>query len=524
MRKTYRQQKVRQTNSFRSNNSSSKRSGSGNSSKPEVTLDQVSILKEELEITWKKFSITEQHQRLFLSALITIPKMQAAVRIAREIDCIEKGNSNIISAINAIETREEKLIDFSKHLKIEKFELVFYAKLIENLREITFKVIDFIEIWKNEISCKEAFLYHEQSYYEKMKTDCDFISESWLCKYFILYKSDPLFSGPTSMKRVGKRVFSVPYSSKLTNRLKKAQETIGINPIKPEKTRSEATGEVPISAGDPLTSSVSLFFQTEVAQQDPEYKKFLSTVSKLISEDLLQASVQSNIESLIIESLREIIIASLTLHSSSILDKIITEVLNEMIPSIARNSHTEVTDSEYLDIRNLILNEVFEEETLRICSSLTNNILSFQLNSHMFSHFDLTDLVVESIGEEKLENMKIVTIVADKLMEEFINSEFIEDLAELELINAKMECAWIGLPPHIQREIYAHQKKAIIGRLAEMVYFDVLNGFVAGFWIDALVRGWCEGREIEDDELCIKDPNWTPSEDSKRIGIMIRKK
>ena len=524
MRKTYRQQKVRQTNSFRSSNSSNKRSGSGTSSNPEVTLDQVSILKEELEITWKKFSITEQHQRLFLSALITIPKMQAAVRIAREIDCIEKGNSNIISAMTAIDSREEKLADFSKHLKTEKFELVFYAKLIENLREATFKVIDFIEIWKNETSCKESFLYHERSYYEKMRTDCDFISDSWLGKYFILYRADPLFAGPTSMKRVGKRVYSVPYSSKLTSRLKKAQETIGVHPARPEKTRSEATGEVPISAGDPLTSSVSLFFQTEAAQQDPEYKKFLSAVSRLVSEGLLQASVQANIEALIVESLREIIIASLTLHSSSILDKIITEVLNEMIPSIARNSHTEVTDSEYLDIRNLILNEVFEEETLRICSSLTNNILSFQLNSHMFSHFDLTDLVVESVSEEKLENMKIVTIVAGEVMEEFINSEFVEDLAELELINAKMEAAWIGLPPHIQREIYVHQKKAIVARLAEMVYFDMLNGFVAGLWVDALARAWQDGREAEDDELCIKDPNWTQNDDGKRIGALARKK
>jgi hypothetical protein len=523
LRKPSRNQKAVQNPSTRSNSSS-------NPSKPkvqgkgEISLDQVSLLKEELELTWKAFKITEQHKRVFLSSLLTMPKMQAAVRIAREIDTIEKGSSNIASVLQTIDSRESKLFEIEKHLQVEKFDLFFYVKMIESLREISFKVIDFIEIWKNEVNCQEDFLWHDQSYYEKMRNDCDFIAESWLCRYFYLFKADPLFSGPTSLKRVGKRTYSVPYSSKNTNRLKKAQEVLGFLPIKPQKTQSEATGEVQTPAGEGLTSSVSLFFQTEVPSQDPEYKKSLVSLTKLFHEDLLQMSLSLNLESLVLESCKEILVASLMLHSSSILDKIITEVLNEMIPSIARNSHTEVTDSEYLDIRNQVLDEVFEEEVLNISSSITNYLLSLSINAHMFASFDLSLLVVEAIEEEKNENMKIVFIVAEKVLEEFIQSDLVEDLAEIELIDSKMEFAWVGLPGHIQREIYLKQKQRIVTRLGESVYFQMLNDFVADLWLEGLVQSFLNLNDAGDEEIfMLKDPKAVLIEESKK-PLQVRKK
>jgi len=191
-----------------------------------------------------------------------------------------------------------------------------------------------------------------------------------------------------------------------------------------------------------------------------------------------------------------------------------------MIPSIARNSHTEVTDSEYLDIRNAILNEVFYEEILYLSSLQTSTLLSQYMTNEIFNSFDLTDLVVESINEEKQENLKIVFFVAENIMEEFISSEWSEDIAEVELINSKMESAWIGLPGHIQREIYWHQKANIIERVGEMVYFSVLNDFVGNIWLEGTViniLNEIRGKDLVPDEevFVLKDPN-LPVEDTKK--------
>ena len=511
---------IRPLNSIRSHNSSNKESKSIASNKNDSYQSQLGLLKEELELTWTTFKITEQHRSLFLSSLQHLPSLQSSIKIAREIDTIEKGSSNITSVLNTISIRELKLIEFQSQLNETRLDPTFYAKLIDSLRTLTLSLIDYIEIWKKDFNSNEQFLWQGQPYYEKMKTDSDFVAESGLKHIFCLYKSDPLFFGPTNLKKVGKRFFSVPYSSKLSLRMKRSQEILGFFHIKPEKTRSLSAKEGFISSVEPLNSCVSLFFQTEVVQYDSEYIKTIQALSKSVFDSFLSESITLNIEVLVIESCKEILLASLTLHSSSILDKIITEVLNEMIPSIARNSHTEVTDSEYLDIRNAILNEVFYEEILYLSSLQTSTLLSQYMTNEIFNSFDLTDLVVESINEEKQENLKIVFFVAENIMEEFISSEWSEDIAEVELINSKMESAWIGLPGHIQREIYWHQKANIIERVGEMVYFSVLNDFVGNIWLEGTViniLNEIRGKDLVPDEevFVLKDPN-LPVEDTKK--------
>lgn len=530
LRKSKKRTGIKQLDSLHSNGSSNKESKSNVSYRNELYQSQVGILKEELELTWTAFKITEQHKNLFLSSLEGLPNLKAAIKIAREIDTIEKGSSNITSVLNTISIRELKLVTFKSHLQDSPLDPIFFSKSIESLRELSLRLIDFIEIWKKDINHSDSFIWEGQNYYEKMQTDSDFIAESELNKFFCLYKSDPLFLGPTNIKKVGKRFYSVPYCAKQSSRIKRSQEILGYFPIKPDKPRSLSTKEILNSSAEPPNSSVSLFFQTEVVQFDSEYIKFIQNISKSIFEAFLNESIVVNTQVLVVESCKEILLASLTLHSSSILDKIISEVLGEMIPSIAKNSHTEVTDSEYLDVRNAILSEVFYEEMHFICSSQTNDLLSLFLTDEIFCDFDLSELVVETMDEEKQENMKIVYIVSGNILDEFLNSEWSEEIAEVELINAKMEFAWIGLPSHIQREIYWHQKANIILRVSEMVYFSILNDFVGNIWLEGAltnILNELQGKDLlpDNDIFLLKDPS-IPQEDPKKFVTtkLIRKK
>jgi hypothetical protein len=254
----------------------------------------------------------------------------------------------------------------------------------------------------------------------------------------------------------------------------------------------------------------------------------MSQFAQEILKRLFESELTLRLEEFALESFKEIIFASLTLYSSSILDRIISEVLSELIPAIAHESHTEVTDSEYIDIRNLIISEVMEEQISLISDIQSNDFIGIHVTEEVISCIELFRITLQTIDEEMKENQSIVFIVADEIIEEFIQGEWIEDIAEIELVQEKMENAWKDMPGHIQREIYLHQKKNIIERLNEMVYFDILNDFVGKLWLEGLVKSTIKEAsgdgEIPNDEIFVlKDPN-VVIEDSKKAIKFPRKK
>ena len=171
---------------------------------------------------------------------------------------------------------------------------------------------------------------------------------------------------------------------------------------------------------DQTHTEISQLFQTEVIVTELENKKEIKEIAKLLVEECIESEILEKLVISLTESFQEIIAASLTLYSSSILDRIITEVLSDLIPSIAKQSHTEVTDSEYIDIRNLIITEVMEEQIALISSNNTNDILSKILTENAIECIEFFQITLQALEEENKENQSIVYIVADKLIEEFL--------------------------------------------------------------------------------------------------------
>ena len=376
--------------------------------------------------------------------LINMPKTQAAVKIAREIDNIEKGNSCIVSVIELINTREKILSDTVKNIKKNlTSDINTFTKIIENLREITVKIVENIELWKKENFVEEGFLYKDIEYYEKFRTDTDFFSDSFLNKCYCFYKSDPFFIGPTHPKIIRKKKFSLPCGYKLQHRIQKALEILKFNPIRPLKAikirNSLPESEVTLSIPDQIYTDTSQVFSTEIVVTEFEEKKLKNEIAKMFLTDIIDAEITEKLSISLSESFREIITASLTLYSSSILDRIITEVINNLIYSIAKQSYTEVTDSEYIDIRNLIIHEAMEEQIALISSNNTNNVISQIISDDIIENIEFFQIVLQAIEEENIENQKIVFIATDELIEEFFLEEWIEEMAEIELVQEKME-------------------------------------------------------------------------------------
>ena len=159
----------------------------------------------------------------------------------------------------------------------------------------------------------------------------------------------------------------------------------------------------------------------------------------------------------------------------------------------------------------------------------TELLLSALLGEIVIGGIELFQIALGTIDEENTENLSIVAIVADILIEEFLTEDWVEELAEVELVQEKMENVWKDMPSHIQKEIYLHQKPKILYRIYEMVYFGMLNEFVGKLWLENLATSVYmseSGREemSDDDIFVLRDPNVIVEEKKPQLFRVIRKK
>ena len=89
-----------------------------------------------------------------------MPKIQAAVKIAREIHNIENNTANILSIMNTIIIREKTIRDMKEKLQKrgKDIDLITYVKMIVSMRNLALQVLEFIQIWKTEMNTNEEFI------------------------------------------------------------------------------------------------------------------------------------------------------------------------------------------------------------------------------------------------------------------------------------------------------------------------------------------------------------------------------
>ena len=89
-----------------------------------------------------------------------MPKIQAAVKIAREIHNIENNTANILSILNTIIIREKTIRDMKEKLQKrgKDIDLITYVKMIVSMRNLALQVLEFIQIWKTERNTNEEFI------------------------------------------------------------------------------------------------------------------------------------------------------------------------------------------------------------------------------------------------------------------------------------------------------------------------------------------------------------------------------
>mmetsp|Transcript_9212 Transcript_9212/g.9177 ORF Transcript_9212/g.9177 Transcript_9212/m.9177 type:complete len:246 (+) Transcript_9212:589-1326(+) len=117
-------------------------------------------------------------------------------------------------------------------------------------------------------------------------------------------------------------------------------------------------------------------------------EEYLIEISERMTKDIVR------------ESCREMISASLVLFSSSILDKLITEVLSQQIYQIASVAYQETKDGEYIDFQVQILQMAMEEILLDSFNSASSHYLAEMISDLYSNDLNFAEIAQEAINEE----------------------------------------------------------------------------------------------------------------------------
>lgn len=220
-----------------------------------------------------------------------------------------------------------------------------------------------------------------------MQTDTSFLRESVLYKFFnFKTKSDPLLlaladksstSAITLMKFNKKKrntKISIPIAYHSLSRYQKADEIIqsmGFKNLASLKEKAK-TKKKNFKQAREIHSDEDIVdaFDHASKMKLPSSGTLDTSEIKIVAEELMTEFINIEIfgviPSIATESCRDMINASLMLYSSAVLDRILTSVLMQIIPQVAKEAHREVTDSEYIAIRDLIIREVMDEEIIAV--------------------------------------------------------------------------------------------------------------------------------------------------------------
>lgn len=254
----------------------------------------------------------------------------------------------------------------------------------------------------------------------------------------------------------------------------------------------------------------------EIPEIDSESSDSDSESLQIVFQDLCQTILSESLyyfsQLTANEAINEALLAYLTLSSSKILSSYINEALDTIVPALSKAWYEESKEQEPSDLRDLIAEIVKEEEICRIVHEVNLNIIASEITEDYTLMVPLENLIQECISQVEQSNKKRVVDVLELLIDSIVEEEWVEILAEDVINSMRMEKIWTLFPPKLQKEVGKQQEGKIVEKIAEELYFGILNDIVAGVWISSVC------------EACVNPKDQQESEDEMPIPKFVSKK
>lgn len=230
---------------------------------------------------------------------------------------------------------------------------------------------------------------------------------------------------------------------------------------------------------------------------------FLHSLCSSLLTDLIESQIHLATHEVGHRTYKDMISATLMLHSNVLLDGIIATAMRVEIPKCAQEAYNEELDIEYIYFQEMLLSIAIDRECASSALKWALEVISEEITTSYTHQISLTPFITESIREEQQLNTDMMEEIYLGIVDLLINSEWLELLAEDEYSHSVMEDRFNELPVSLVRKLISEEPEKHLWRMAEHVYVDWLYEYVSGKWLQRLVR-----REVcgSDEEIFYIEP------------------
>ena len=165
---------------------------------------------EDLEQAWDSYSIPAFHRDEFRAMLLTLPDEKQSELISKELSEMSRKIAPIQSVTAAITKREDlisQLYELESRIGEENDDQIQSesSEILEHLRTTSLSVVEHVISWRVRLGKPCVYLYKDQNYLVKMKSDLNCLQHSALSAYFYFAEGT---SDPFLLHAAGPRTFS----------------------------------------------------------------------------------------------------------------------------------------------------------------------------------------------------------------------------------------------------------------------------------------------------------------------------
>lgn len=469
-------------------------------------------LQTKLNMAWTTWNVTTA-QKLDFQKTVLLKNKPLKELLKEELARLEAEHHPSKLVEKAIERREGLLTQLHSFLPLDESsnKQLEVAELLAELRVASLEVVEAVLLWRDATHIVAPFKWKGQSYFSKMKQDTEFL-EAYDHWFYIAEERDPFLlyaaGARTFIKQVPKyrkndlRI-PLPLIGNELNRIKQAE--LLLNADREEfkeavaspvlRTKSPRRSIVPVLAAPQRTRTgeEELPSLSSSTVQTPVWR--LDDLSMSLLNGFVSIMVEATIPEVLQESCKDVIAASLTLYSSTILDRLIVMALEMEIPVCADEAYNEELDREYIAFQLEIIDTVIDSEVQKWAYVWVRDIISEEITRAYARLVPVEEVVQESIAEEVQLNSNLMVLLYVDLLEALTNQEWMEILCENEYSEAILEDRYKTLPPNVVRKLRRDNPDKEALRIAEDFYRDFLYSFVSGQWLSQLVWAVLEDKD-----------------------------
>lgn len=203
---------------------------------------------------------------------------------------------------------------------------------------------------------------------------------------------------------------------------------------------------------------------------------------------LVNQFIENFCEDLIKTCRNEMISAGLVLFFNSLAEKFVKECVESMLDGVIFSAVSDVKYAEFIEVESDLIEKICTEAVFEVAEVASEQKCIEEIIGKLISELPFREIAEIAFLEEKNYEYEIVYEVFDWLTDFIFTEDWVEEIAEDEIIQQKINENYKLFPSNLQKKLAKKNVQFKTDKIIEEIYFDFLNDFVAGVWLENLAK------------------------------------